>query len=274
MGGLPLISLNQKHTRETLQPQVATGFTIIESMIVLAVTGILFASAVAIISGKQNKAQFQQAVNAVKTEIEQTVSDVQSGYYPNAKNFSCAIGAGGALTISDQDSESAADQGSNKDCVFLGKVVQFKISDDNYAIFSLAGLRTASSLSATGAQAIGQAAETKMLQYGIAPKWVRPTGATSGSVGAVAFVTSFEGTDTDMRGSQSIRIVPVPGSHLGSTEAESKATIDGNLAQPTTQPVNGVKICYASGTTSQHGVVSITGGGAVSVAISSGGCPS
>lgn len=273
MGGLHLISPNQTQTRKALRHQGADGFTIVESLIVLAVTGILFASAVAIISGKQNKTQFQQGINAVKTEIEQTVSDVQSGYYPNAKNFSCAIGAGGTLTISDKESDSATDQGSNKDCVFLGKAIQFRVSEDNYVIFSIAGQRTATSLSTTGAQAIGQAVETKMLPYGITPKWVRPAGTTSGSVGAVAFVTSFGGTEGDVRGSPSIQLVPVPGSGLGDTTDEARATVNGNLAQSSTQPVNGIKVCYESGTTNQHGIVSVTGGGAVSLIVNNGGCP-
>ena|SRR5476651_379650 len=45
------------------------GFTIVEVLIVLAVTGILFASTLSLMSGRQNRAEFTQAINNIKSQI-------------------------------------------------------------------------------------------------------------------------------------------------------------------------------------------------------------
>lgn len=269
MGGLHLQTPRQK-SKDKIRHKSAQGFTIVETMVVLAVTGVLFFSVVTVMAGRQNKTRFQQGINAAKVEIEQIISEVQTGYYPNMQNFKCAAGAGGDVVIT-----SAAvgnEQGTNKDCVFLGKALQFSVTDeggDKYAAYPLAGLRTATSLATTRARAVGQAAELKMLQYGIEPRWVRPAGG--GNVGAVGFVTSFDAVGSGSQGSQSVRIVPVATSTLNQTVDTARAIIDANMVS---SPVsNGVRICYESGTTDQHGIVSISGGGAVSLEIDNGGCP-
>ena len=268
-GGLYLYTPKQNNLTIP-QASKAKGFTIVETMIVLAVTGILFVSAVTIVSGRQGKTQFQQGINAVKTEIEQTVSDVQTGYYPNAQNFSCSLGAGGALVITSTTPATSTEQGANKDCVFLGKVIQFKVqNEDNYAIYPIAGVRTATSLSTSRAKSVGQSTEKKLLQFGLTPKWVRP--ASGADVGALGFITVFGVTNGEVKGSQSIQLVPVPSSNLNQTVSAGQAAIDAGLASAT--PVNGARVCYESGTTSQYGIISISGSGAVSLDIGNGNCP-
>jgi prepilin-type N-terminal cleavage/methylation domain-containing protein len=275
MGGLYHLRILHKKLSEMKRSYVQSrnGFTIVETMIVLAITGILFVSVVTVMSGRQGKAQFQQSINAVKTEIEQIITEVQTGYYPNPRNFNCTIGPSGAPVIT--GSTSANEQGSNMGCVFMGKTIQFLVTDggsERYAIYPLAGLQTATSFAATQVKAVGHATETKMLQYGIQPSWVQP--ATGSRVGALSFVTSFESSpaSTEVRGSQSIQIRPVPSSSLNNmTVNNAQAIIDANAAAGSL--VNGAKICYQSGTTSQHGIVSISGGGTVSLKINSGSCP-
>lgn len=268
-GGLYLYTPKHKNTAviRNLNP---VGFTIVETMIVLVVTGILFLSAVTIVSGKQGKTQFQQGINAVKTEIEQTVNDVQSGYYSNTKNFTCSVGAGGTLAISVATPAAATEQGANKDCIFMGKAIQFKIqNEDNYAVYPVAGARSATSLSTSKAKAVGQSVEKKLLQFGLTPKWVRPASGTD--VGAVGFVTTFGLVDGQVRGSQSIQVVPVSSSSLTQSMAAGQAAIDAGLATAT--PSSKVRVCYQSGTTDQHGIISISGSGAVSLTIDNGDCP-
>src|SRR5438874_1617208 len=78
----------------------SAGFTIVEVMIVLAITGLLFLSAAALISGKQNQAAFDQAIQQLQSQIQQTMNEVSVGYYPNRNDFVCVAGGTGPLLSS------------------------------------------------------------------------------------------------------------------------------------------------------------------------------
>ena len=111
------------------------GYTIVEVMIVLAVTGLMFVVAGNFISQKQVKTTFTAGVNELSSQIQDTIDQVNSGRYTD-KNFSCS---GGASLIFSFD--ASREQGSNQDCIFLGKFMHFQMDtgDDFYETFSLAG---------------------------------------------------------------------------------------------------------------------------------------
>jgi prepilin-type N-terminal cleavage/methylation domain-containing protein len=121
-------------------PKDHSGFTIIEVMIVLVVTGALFVSAAILISGRQNQTAFDQAIHQIQADIQQTVNEVAVGYFPDT-DFSCvASGSGPSL------GSGGSGQGTNNGCVFLGKVMQFKVHDtdpEQYATYAIAGLQRA-----------------------------------------------------------------------------------------------------------------------------------
>lgn len=103
---------------------VASGFTIVEVMIVLAVSSLLLISAIALIDGRQSKTEFTTGINDEQQQIEQIINETSSGYYPNNDDFSCASSATGPVTFS----SGASKEGTNAGCIFLGKVVQFGLA--------------------------------------------------------------------------------------------------------------------------------------------------
>ena len=118
------------------------GFTIVETLIVLTITGILFMSVVTMVEGKRQTTEFKQSTNAIKGQIEQVMSEVQSGYFPSGPSFSCSVSFGNV----NFPSASATEQGANRDCVFLGKVLQFSKSaygtdPQQYSVYTIAGRR-------------------------------------------------------------------------------------------------------------------------------------
>ena len=121
------------------------GFTIVETMIVLAVSAMIFLSMVGMVSGQQGKAQFKNAVYNVAADIQTAISQVSSGYYPlSPSQFSCGVGSDGAPALT--GSASSADRGTNKDCTFIGQAFWFTSSvgasgDQEYRIHTLVGLR-------------------------------------------------------------------------------------------------------------------------------------
>ena len=103
----------------------ASGFTIIETLIVLTVSGALFVSATYFLSGDQDRTEFTQSIQAVQSQIQQVINEVESGSYANTNNFTCSGTASGpSLTTSGTDA-----QGSNTGCIFLGKVIQFGVAN-------------------------------------------------------------------------------------------------------------------------------------------------
>jgi hypothetical protein len=120
------------------------GYTIVEVLIVLAVSGMMFIIAANFINGKQQKTAFTQGVNEMASRIQDSVEQVTDGQYSDIP-FACSA-SGAPLTIS--DSAGSNTQGTNSDCVFIGKFFQFYNNSDpsSYEVFSLAADRSKTSL--------------------------------------------------------------------------------------------------------------------------------
>jgi prepilin-type N-terminal cleavage/methylation domain-containing protein len=121
------------------------GYTIIEVMIVLAVSSLMFLIAASFINGKQARTAFTQGVNTMASNLQTMIEDISNGHYSDV-SFSCTNPAGTSLHLTG----GGAGQGTNPDCVFLGKVVHFAVKNPSnpstperyYEVFSLAGART------------------------------------------------------------------------------------------------------------------------------------
>lgn len=255
--------------------QKARGFTVIETLIVLAITGGLFVAVALSLSGKQAQTQFDQAIQDVKSQIQQAINDVSVGYFPNRNNYTCTAGPLGPVIGS-----GASNQGANSGCVFLGKAVQFGISGTNpeqFRVFTIAGLQK----DASGNEVTTYAAADPVV---IAPSTVNPTmpdgssggqlnyglttlkayyGSPATNIGAVAFVNSLAAYSGNglVSGSQQLNIIPITGSALNVTSQAAATAIGAGLAASPTNPSTGVSICFVSGTTNQSGLITIGGAG-------------
>lgn len=122
---------------------ISGGFTILETMIVLAVTSALFLVAASYISGQQSKTEFSQGVRDLDAKIQQTISEVNNGYYPGRSNATCVVNGVGRMDFG----VGTTEQGANQGCLFIGKVIQFAPSygtnatNTGYNVFTVAGLR-------------------------------------------------------------------------------------------------------------------------------------
>ncbi len=122
------------------------GFTIVEVLIVLAITGGLFLIAMVAINGQAQKAEFTQGLRDFHSRIDSVINDVSDGAFPDAAGFACTPNIGSTPTF---DSPGAGGgQGTNKGCIFLGKVIAFSSSPDElnkFKVFTVAGARLNSS---------------------------------------------------------------------------------------------------------------------------------
>ena len=115
------------------------GFTLVESMIVLGVTGVLFISLAGMVAGQQAKARFKSSMTDITTQIQSQINEVATGFYPNGGDFRCrAISGNPVATV------GVSSLGENADCTFLGRAMMYGIpgtDPEQYRIQTLIGLR-------------------------------------------------------------------------------------------------------------------------------------
>jgi len=256
------------------------GFTIVETIIVLAVTTGMFLAAVFLVAGQQNKVQFAQGVQDIQQIIQQKINEVGTGYYSNTDNFECD-GGGGNLDIRQASSNN---QGTNTGCIFLGKAMQFGVANTDpqeYVTYTIAGLQNntgtlasarpiaiAPGLTTNTAGNFPDASVHSALRSGLtAVRMQYVVGATKTNIGAVAFVSGlgqYNGTEL-LSGAQQVSLVPVLGSGsldpLTTTPASVVDRINTALALSPVNPSGGIEICFASGSTNQSGLVTIGSNG-------------
>jgi type II secretory pathway pseudopilin PulG len=242
----------------------SAGFTIVETMVVLAVTGVLFATIALTLSSRQQSNEFTQAIQDVRSQIQQTIANVQSGYYTSKGSYNCTD-TGSSLSITGGSNQL----GTNEACVFLGDVIQF--NSDNMVIYPIAGRRTADDLSSSSATPIVGAdgtdeSSTYALKYGVTPvKMIYSDGGNAVSSGAFG-VLSPAGENSSGTGAANLAIA-VYGlgggtgiSKLNDTpESANVANIIKSLlgSNPVMNPSGGVQICFQSGTTKEYGLMTI-----------------
>jgi type II secretory pathway pseudopilin PulG len=249
----------------------ARGFTIVETLVVLAVTGGLFIAIAATMAGKQSRTEFQQSIQEIKSQIEQTINEVGSGFFPNTNNFRCTAGGSGPVL-----SSGATNQGENTGCVFLGKVMQFGMtgtSPEQFRVYTVAGLqRTAGGdevttyaesfptvvAPSTSNASIPDASATGKLLYGLTTSEVY-YGTVKTNIGAVAFVNSLAqySSGSVISGAQSVNVIPINGTSLNTTSAAAAQAINTRLATSPINVSNGVHLCFVSGGTNQSGLITI-----------------
>lgn len=275
-GGLSLRLRSRLHLSQRAH-RPAAGFTIVEVLIVLAVTGALFLAAVLLISGKQQVTSFNQSIRSIQTQMQQVVNDVGSGFYQNDGNIKCDKGGSGLLLTS-----LSTEQGTNKDCIFIGKVVQFALlstDPEEFNIYTIVGLSgdsvtPSTDLSTAKARLIarGTAAsdsgipevfDTKTLLYGLTATKMYYRNAAGGKVadiGAVGFTSSLANLGA-ADSSQQVNVVAVTGTALQRDKATGVQNINDNLKTAVVNPPGGVQICFTGGGTNQSGLLSIGGSG-------------
>lgn len=115
-----------------------TGYTIVEVMIVLAISSMMFLAANTFISGRVSETNFRTGVNETASRIQDVIDQVSSGQYSD-QPFICDTSSG-SLVFRSESSE----QGTKENCVYMGKIMYFNQTDNTYTIKSLAGKNTGS----------------------------------------------------------------------------------------------------------------------------------
>jgi type II secretory pathway pseudopilin PulG len=107
----------KKHTPNII------GFTIIEVMIFLAVSGVTFLIAAAFINGKEAQAEYTQGMNQANVNIRTLINNVSDGNYPASTKYTyrCILIRDKAYLIPTTSTSGAK---TSPGCVFVGQKLQ------------------------------------------------------------------------------------------------------------------------------------------------------
>jgi len=186
------------------------GYTIVEVIIVLAVSSAIFVAAAATFQGRQAKTETTQAGRDIESYLQSVANDVSSGYFPNGIKFT-------ANSCGDQPPVYGTTQvegGTNKGCVFLGKLVVFE--SDEVKTYPIVGRQFTGVVSYQDVSNLTEAkpkvvdiselVDTHEFRYGMNVHKLERVD-TNGNLKAIAFITQLGGgslSDNPSSGSRSV----------------------------------------------------------------------
>lgn len=232
---------------------VAAGYTIIEVIIVMAVTGALFAGVVLMFNGKQATIEFTQAVRDYEAQIQAVASDVATGTYSTG-TFNC-MASGPSVSFS----VGANLSGTNLGCIFLGKIIT--TADNNADIFTLAGrqykfvdnVTDVENLAEAGPKVVGapvvDLTENYVHKFGLLIKnvYTIPSNFSVGGFGFISELSGATGAGNPDTGSRGVLLYQLNGTSSPNT---NNRTSNSNLINTTSNLVaasGGIRICFTDG---------------------------
>ncbi|CAM6000316.1 unnamed protein product [Sphagnum balticum] len=255
------------------------GYTIVEVMVFLAISSLMFLIAASFISGKQASAEFKQGINEINSQIQETINDVANGDTASNSNFTC-ISSESGLSFN----TTANSDGSNLGCVTLGKVIQFDVANsdattnlDNYNIYTVVGRQfeatnttndianLATTLSDADPEALapGTTGAPDFTKYDTLDWGLQVTKMTDNGedINGVGFFSDFGGLNNggQQSGSQTVQVLP-----FGSGTTETALTMVTNeIDSASSYPSSGavptnpdILICF-DGPSGEYGSLSI-----------------
>jgi type II secretory pathway pseudopilin PulG len=257
--------------------RLTQGFTIVETLIVLAVTGSLFVSAALLINGKQNKSDFLVGSRAISQQLQEIINQTQTGYYPHNGSFTCDSSLAYAPNVKITTGGSIG-LGENDECIFAGTTVVFNSAaaqNTSFKSYALAAARTydnsgkivdVDSPAVARVTAIPQTVENHTIVNGLTYYGGRYKGDLGWNFNRfpVAFLSGFADFGGDDAGAQRIELRKYTVAWgAGTTDVENTSKIDAEAGQPTpydATPISGIELCFASGGTDQSVLVTVNNG--------------
>jgi type II secretory pathway pseudopilin PulG len=95
------------------------GFTIIETLIFLAVSGFVFVAAIGQYSSQQKQVEFNQGVHGLQSQLLSMISEVSSSFAPDISGYTCTS------NNNNNPLSFTASAGDSSGCIFLGQAIGF-----------------------------------------------------------------------------------------------------------------------------------------------------
>lgn len=244
------------------------GYTIVEVMIFLAISGVMFIIAAFFINGKQAAAAFTQGVNDLGSKLQQIAQEASNGQYPEQSTLSCDTNSG-PLSFN----TAGQGQGTNSDCVFLGKILHFSPAGDAsiYHVIPVAGARlnssnnTVKNLSEAQPTAVSSLIFSNGIAQGLTVRSIKINGQPNKY--AFGFLTSpaVNASGTNIaNGAQKVELYYVDG--IGSTNSDAEVA-SAMLVPNTLKRATEVDICFDEGSNRKAQVIIGSSNNALNISV-------
>lgn len=255
----------------------AAGFTIVETMIVLAISAALLVAMMGMVVGQQAKARYKNSITAVTSDIESYIAQVASGrtVEQGGRNCTAALNSGPRL-----DNATTIALGTKEQCTFLGRAIMFGTNGSNrsdaqqYVVHLLAGNRLSGgdnpmtladlhlrAMATDGARNWPNMGETRSLQFGTEILFMRDQ--NNNPIAGFAIITPPSSNGSDL-GTIVPKIYPIgcvsTNCEKGLSPEEGVRAIEVALSNNTTV-ARGAKLCFVSGGSNQSSLVEVGKGG-------------
>ncbi len=240
------------------------GFTIVETLIFLAVSSAILVSALVLVGGSQREAQFNTAMNDVNEQITKVINNVANGYYPN-QGRGCEV-VGNNLQLS-----GSSDLGQSVDCVYMGMIIEFN-KQENFRVYSVAGARkhngvVNTEMANSKATTLPDFQELP-LKYGLTVESITPIGETTPEYNSIGFFTSLGSSEDDGSGGRQLASGGLSTNYIAikdgflNAAGRTPSYVSGDFRSnydAQKNPIKGVRVCLRSGSTNQFGILDIGG---------------
>lgn len=247
------------------------GFTVVETMIFLAVSAALLISALTLVNGSRSKTEFNQGINDFQQQINSIASNVSTGYFPGTDALACKNVSGSQVLDTSGVAQSI---GTNDQCVYIGIVLKFG-SDDTFNAYTVAGARRTTTAISKEVTQMSEAKPTLVgpvqqikLKNGLRVKWVRD----DTNINAVGFFSTFgqlkAGSSNDLdSGAQQYDFIGINDlSGLTNPITSPASYIQGigsssfrNTYNTKVNPSQGISICIETGAANRTAILKIGG---------------
>ncbi len=234
--------------------QAARGFTIVETMLFLAISMLILVGAIIAVGGQQRRTQFSQSMRDLDSYLQDVFNDVSNGYYNPQTGLNCTVDGSGVVSfVSGGVSDNTA-------CTYIGKVIQFAATDmsgEVIHVYTVAGRRMnagmeVTTLAESNPAIIGTASTNAYDEYQL--QWgVKLLNANLPNTLALGVFSTFGNTGSSSA-SGAITAFPllINGVPYGASDTLLKQQVAQLAASAPTRsdlamPSDGVALCFQSG---------------------------
>ncbi len=117
------------------------GYTIVEVLIVLAVSSLIFLSAVLAVQGRSARTGFDTGMREIDSKLQDWLNDTTTGYYPGAGQNGCQSKPPSNRPSVDPKYSKPSDPNYVPECVFLGKAIHAPADSRKIFAYTVLGNR-------------------------------------------------------------------------------------------------------------------------------------
>jgi prepilin-type N-terminal cleavage/methylation domain-containing protein len=121
-----------------MQKSRNNGYTLIEVMLVLAISSLLFIGATSIFGSRRSGVEFTQSIYDIESKVKQYSTQVSTGNFLETSDYTCSQLASTQRPILKLEASSS---NSNQDCIYIGKALLPVIGSGDIYIYDVLGLR-------------------------------------------------------------------------------------------------------------------------------------